>query len=410
LGASAGGLSALTQLISKLPPRPGLALVVIQHLDPLHESRLPDLLRQQTDMTVVDAAHGVTVRPDHVYVIQPNTSVAIADGVLSVTPRPDDRRPHYPIDHFLRSLATVQGPLAVGVILSGTGADGTLGICEIKAAGGLTFAQDEASAQHAGMPHSAIASGAIDLVLAPDAIAAHLATLKEHPFLSSASNGDPVADVARGDAADFQRVISALRTSSGVDFSHYRDTTIKRRTARRMLLRGFTSVPDYARFVERDRGESEALYRDVLINVTSFFRDPQMFEDLKTHVLPAIAAAKPDNPPIRVWVPGCSTGQEAYSVAMALIEYLDDVKGKRGIQIFATDLGDPAFLDRARAGVYPESIEAEVSPERLRRFFVKDDRSYRIHKSVRDLCVFARQNVTADPPFSRVDLVTCRTC
>ena len=183
VGASAGGLAALTQLLGALPPRPGLALVVIQHLDPKHQSRLNELLQTHTTMTVVDAGHGVKVAPDHVYVIQPNTSVAIADGVLSVTPRPDDRRPHYPVDHFFRSLAAVQGPAAIGVILSGTGSDGTLGICEIKAAGGLTFAQDEHSAQHAGMPQSAIASGAIDLVLPPDEIAPRLAAIRQHPYL-----------------------------------------------------------------------------------------------------------------------------------------------------------------------------------------------------------------------------------
>jgi two-component system, chemotaxis family, CheB/CheR fusion protein len=181
VGASAGGLSALTHLVEALPPRPGLALVVIQHLDPKHDSRLNELLQPHTEMAVVDARHGVKVAPDHVYVIQPNTSVAIADGVLSVTPRPEDRRPHYPVDHFLRLLASVQGPSAVGVILSGTGSDGTLGICEIKAAGGLTFAQDEHSAQHPGMPHSAIASGAVDLVLPPDQLATRLTAVTEHP-------------------------------------------------------------------------------------------------------------------------------------------------------------------------------------------------------------------------------------
>ena len=203
-------------------------------------------------------------------------------------------------------------------------------------------------------------------------------------------------------------MIAALRNSSGVDFSQYRDTTIKRRTARRMMLRGFTSPTDYAHFLERDHDEADALYRDVLINVTSFFRDPEMFEDLKRQVFPAIVNGKPDGAPIRVWVPGCSTGQEAYSIAIALLEFLDTARTRRSIQVFATDLGDPSFLERARAGLYPESIEAEVSAERLQRFFVKEERHYRIQKSVRDLCVFARQNVTVDPPFSRVDLVSCR--
>ena len=411
IGSSAGGLNALTHLLDALPPRPGLALVVIQHLDPKHESRLSELLKAHTAMAVVDAGHGVAVVPDHVYVIQPNTSVAIADGTLAVTPRPEDRRPHYPVDHFLRSLAAVQGPYAVGVILSGTGSDGTLGICEIKAAGGLTFAQDEHSAQHSGMPQSAIASGAVDLVLPPDEIAGRLSAIKQHPYLAAEGNGKPEdrgEPEERGEPEAFHRVIAALRTSSGVDFSQYRDTTIKRRTARRMMLRGFTSSREYAQFLERDREEAGALYRDVLINVTSFFRDPEMFEDLKRQVFPAIGNAKPDDQPIRAWVPGCSTGQEAYSIAMALLEFLDTAKTRRSIQIFATDLGDPALLDKARTGVYPESIEAEVSPERLRRFFIKEEHQYRVHKSVRDLCVFARQNVTVDPPFSRVDLVTCR--
>ena len=357
-------------------------------------------------MTVVDAVHGAKVAPDHVYVIQPNTSVAIADGVLSVTARPDDRRPHYPVDHFLRSLAAVQGPSAVGVILSGTGTDGTLGLCELKAAGGLTFAQNEESAQHAGMPNSAIASGAVDMVLPPDGIAAQLANLTQHPYLATPSG--PATDQPGGKPEDFQRVIAALRTTSGVDFSQYRDTTIRRRTARRMLLRGFKSVHEYAEFVAHDRAEADALYRDVLINVTSFFRDPEMFDDLKRLVFPAIVNAQPDGRPVRVWVPGCSTGQEAYSIAMALLEFLDTTPVKRSIQIFATDLGHPAALEQARAGLYPANIEAEVSPDRLQRFFTKEEHGYRIQKSVRDLCVFARQNVTADPPFSRVDLLTCR--
>lgn len=358
VGASAGGLSALTILLAALPPRPGIALVVIQHLDPKHESHLNQVLTPHTSMTVVDAGHGAKVAPDHVYVIQPNTSVAIADGVLTVTPRPDDRRPHYPVDHFLRSLAAVQGPSAVGVILSGTGSDGTLGVCEIKAAGGLTFAQDEQSAQHAGMPHSAIASGAVDLVLPPEEIAERLAAVRDHPFLSGAEDDSD----ARENPEPFQRVIVALRNSSGVDFSQYRDTTIKRRTARRMMLRGFTSTLEYAQFLERDREESEALYRDVLINVTSFFRDPQMFEDLKRQVFPTIVNGKSDGLPIRVWVPGCSTGQEAYSIAMALLESLDTAKTKRAIQIFATDLGDPRFLDRAPRGLLSGEHRGRTQP------------------------------------------------
>ncbi|HVQ41812.1 MAG TPA: CheR family methyltransferase, partial [Vicinamibacterales bacterium] len=363
------------------------------------------ILASRTSIKVVEAEHGTKVVPDQAYVIKPNTDVALTDGVLSVTPRHDDRRPHYPIDHFLRSLATVQGPRAIGVVLSGTGSDGTLGLCEIKAAGGLTFAQDESTAQHGGMPQSAIASGAVDLVLPPEQIATRLVDLRTHPLLQSPNGEDTFEPKAQN---EFQRVIAALRTTSGVDFSQYRDTTLKRRTARRMILRGFQSPADYAKFIERDPDEAEALYRDVLINVTSFFRDPGMFEELKQTVFPGIVRRQSQSQVFRVWVPGCSTGQEAYSVAIALLEFLGEEGIKRDVQVFATDVGDRLALETARAGVYPESIESEVSPERLRRFFTKDEHTYRIQKAVRELCVFARQNVTVDPPFSRVDLITCR--
>jgi two-component system CheB/CheR fusion protein len=404
IGASAGGIDALRRLVAALPKDPGLALVIIQHLDPHYESQLATILQGHSSLRFVDATQGVKVQKNHAYVIRPNTSVAIADGLLSVTPRPDDRRPHYPIDHFLGSLASVQGSHAVGVILSGTGSDGTLGLSEVKAVGGITFAQDDRSAQHGGMPMSAVASGAVDLVLPPEAIAEKLAALPAHPYLTpSAATATPP-----GEAEDFRQVIAALRQTSGVDFGQYRDTTIKRRTARRMLLRGFKSPRDYAQFLVRDPAEADALYRDVLINVTSFFREPKMFDELKQTVFPVLLRNRSEAEAIRLWVPGCSTGQEAYSLAIALLEFLDAANVKRDIQIFGTDLGDPMALDRARSGVYPQNIESEVSPERLKRFFTRTEGAYRIQKSVRDFCVFARQNLTVDPPFSRVDLVSCR--
>ena len=406
IGASAGGLSALTALLGALPAHPRLALVVIQHLDPGAESHLAELLQTHTTATVVDATHSARVKVDHVYVIRPNTNVALVDGMLSVTARPDTRLPHYPVDHFFRSLAQVQGGRAVGVVLSGTGSDGSLGLCEIKAAGGLTFAQDPRTAQHPGMPQSAQATGAVDLVLPPDEIGSHLATLARHPFVNSSTIVGALD--ARLQADEFHRVIGALHTTSGVDFSQYRDTTIRRRTARRMLLRGIKSPAEYAELVERDRAEADALYRDVLINVTSFFRDAEVFAEMKRTVFPKIVAHRRQGEPVRVWVPGCSTGQEAYSVAIALLEYMDDVQQPMPLQVFGTDMGDAAALDRARAGLYPESIETEVSPTRLGRYFAKEPGGYRVQRAVRDLCVFARQNITVDPPFSRVDLITCR--
>ena len=308
IGASAGGLTALNALLEALPAQAGLALVVIQHLDPSAQSHLTELLRGHTAMTVVDATHGAQVEANHVYVIKPNTDVAIADGVLSVTARPGSRLPHYPVDHFFRSLAQVQGGHAVGVVLSGTGSDGSLGLTEIKAAGGLTFAQDPRTAQHQGMPQNAVASDVVDMVLAPDQIAAHLAALAQHPYLNGTVA--EAIDQSHTHADQFHRVISALHNTSGVDFSQYRDTTIRRRTARRMLLHGIRSPAEYAELVERDQVEADALYRDVLINVTSFFRDAEVFAEMKRTVFPEIVARKRKGEPVRVWVPGCSTGQE----------------------------------------------------------------------------------------------------
>jgi two-component system, chemotaxis family, CheB/CheR fusion protein len=380
-----------------------VALVVIQHLDPRAESHLVALLSAHTSLTVVEAQHGARVQPEHVYVIQPNTSVAIADGVLSVTPRPDDRRPYYPVDHFFRSLAAVQGSLAVGLILSGTGSDGTLGALEIKAAGGVIIAQDERSAQHPGMPDSAVSAGVVDMVMTPVAMAAWLAALPETAALTTLRQ-EPSPD----DADHFRAVVVALRRTSGVDFGQYRETTLRRRTERRMLLRGIRSLTEYAAMIERDRAEAEALYRDVLINVTSFFRDPEVFEELEREIFPALIASQPESVPIRVWAPGCSTGQEAYSLAITLLDSLAVAGSVRPVQVFATDLGDQATLEKARLGVYPESIEAEVSAERLASYFVREQHHYRVAKRVRDVCTFARQNLMVDPPFSRVDLVSCR--
>lgn len=404
IGASAGGLEAFTQLLAHLPAHTGMAFVLVQHLDPRHESRLTDLLARGTPMPVVEATHGLVVEPDHVYVIPPNTSMAIAHGALQVTPRGKAPGLHLPVDHFLRALAQAQQAQAIGVVLSGTGSDGTLGIREIKAAGGITLAQEPGSARHDGMPSSAIGSGAVDVVLPPEGIARRLAEIGAHPDLAQG----PVEAHSPESEDHFARVLRAVRVATGVDFTQYRDTTIRRRVARRMALHGESSLASYAGRLSQDVPEVEALYRDLLIHVTSFFRDPALFEALKTGVFPQILKAKPADARLRLWVPGCSTGQEAYSLAIALWEFFDDAPLRRPFQIFATDLIDLGTLERARAGVYPESIEAELTPERLRRFFTKEDHHYRIDKAIRDCCIFARQNLTADPPFSHLDLVSCR--
>jgi two-component system CheB/CheR fusion protein len=339
-----------------------------------------------------------------VYVIPPKADIALAQGIIHLTPRPEDKRPHLPVDYLFRSLAEDQGGRAIGVVLSGTGSDGTQGVCEIKSVGGITFAQDEKSSTHSGMPRSAFDSGCVDFVLPPAEIAKRLAHIGGHPYMATAQ----AAEVEVPFDENYQKILTTIRSVTNVDFSLYRDTTIRRRILRRMALQSHRSLTDYARRLVSDRNEVDALYHDLLINVTSFFRDPEMFESLKTIAFPELLRGKAPGDAVRMWVPGCSTGQEAYSLAMALIEFCDDRPVRPPIQIFATDLSDQTALDKARAGLFPEGIEMEVSPERLRRFFRREEHAYRIDKSLRDLCIFARHNVTSDPPFSHLDLVSCR--
>ena len=408
VGASAGGLEALTELLSSLPENPGLAIVVIQHLDPRHETKLSSLLSRVTTIPVVEAVQDQVVRPDHVYVIPRNTTLTIAQGLLKLTPRDSSHGLHLPVDLFLKSLARDRQASAIGVILSGTGSDGTLGMEEIKAEGGITFAQDESSAKYKGMPESAARSGCIDLVLPPDQIARELVRIGQHPYVATEEQAAEKVGPISDEGVHFRKILDVLRSAFRVDFSGYRETTVRRRIMRRMVLHTKESLAEYSAHLKTDRAEVEALYHDILINVTSFFREPEVFEALKLTVFPEILAGKNPETPIRIWVPGCSTGQEAYSLAIALQEFLEHQTVRPPIQIFATDLSENTSLIKARLGVYPANIEAEVSPERLRRFFSKEQTAYRINKSVRDLCVFARQNVVADPPFSHLDLISCR--
>jgi two-component system CheB/CheR fusion protein len=403
VGASAGGLEAFSQLLTHLPEDTGMAFVLVQHLDPKHESRLRDLLAKNTRMPVLEAAQGLAVAPDHVYIIPPNTRMTVAGGILQLAPR--GASPHLPIDHFLQSLAEDRPAGALAVILSGTGSDGTLGLESIKGAGGITFAQDTPSAKYPAMPQSAVRGGCVDFVLTPEGIARELARIGRHPYLHPPS--PPANRPPPGAEDQFPRILALLRAAVGVDFSAYRSGTIHRRVLRRMMLAGKESLADYAGHLETDRSELAALFQDLLINVTRFFREPETFEALKRSVFPEILKQDPDMP-IRVWVPGCSTGQEVYSLAIVLLEFLRDQPVRPPIQIFATDLSETVALQKAREGVYPESIEGEVSAERLRLFFTKEDGKYRVGKAIRDICVFARQNVATDPPFSRVDLISCR--
>jgi two-component system CheB/CheR fusion protein len=403
IGASAGGLEAFTQLLSHLPEDTGMAFVLVQHLDPDHPSQLTSLLSRATTMPVREVKNGMGIEPNHIYVIPPNANMNLSASKLKLTPRGKSPVPH-PIDYFFCSLAKEQQSWAIGIILSGTGSDGAVGLKEIKGAGGITFAQDEKSARFSGMPLQA-AGDSVDFILPPEKIALELARIGRDPYLALPQKTQTEAAEA-ATAKDFRRTLALLRSHTGVDFSQYRDTTIKRRIQRRMLVRTRHKLADYIELLERDRAEISALFDDVLINVTSFFRDPEMFEALKSRIFPEILKNDPHT--IRVWIAGCSTGQEAYSLAIALLEFLEHRPNAPGIQIFATDISEAISIEKGRRGLYPESIESEVSPERLRRFFTKEDGSYRISKAIRDVCIFAKQNVTSDPPFSRMDLVCCR--
>ncbi|HXW13469.1 MAG TPA: chemotaxis protein CheB, partial [Terriglobia bacterium] len=403
IGASAGGLEAFTQLLAGLPRKSGMAFVLVQHLAPKHESALRELLSRATEIPVSEVVNGMAVQPDHVYVIPPNVNMGILNGYLHLMPRAP-AQPHLPINFFLTSLAEELGNRAIGVILSGTASDGSLGMKAIKAEGGITFAQDLKSARYNDMPRNAIATGCIDFVLPPDAIARELIQIVRHPYVRQTPEKDESSE--EGDN-ELRKVFALLRTATGVDFSQYKLTTIKRRIRRRMLLHKNQTLNDYVDFLQKSREELEALFQDILIHVTGFFRDPEVFEALKASVFPNLFKNRPNGAPLRIWVPGCSTGEEVYSVAICLLEALGEATKTEDVQIFATDISEVA-LEKARAGVYLEAITSEVSPERLRRFFVNTKQGFQINKGIRDMCVFARQDISKDPPFSRLDLISCR--
>ena len=382
-----------------------MGFVLVQHLAPRAHSMLPEILAKVTRMPVAEVQDGMRVEPNRIYVTPPDITMSLEQGVLHLAARIEPRGVHRPIDDFLRSLAQDQGSRAIGVILSGTASDGVLGLQAIKAEGGITFAQEVATAKYAGMPESAIAAGHVDFVLSPEKIARQLARLAHHPFVTA----PPAAREAElpQEEGVFNQILLLLKAATGLDFTHYKHSTIKRRINRRMMLQQMEKLEDYVRLLRENAEEVKSLYEDILINVTSFFREPEAFEALQQVVFPEIMRNRAEDEAIRIWVPGCASGEEAYSLAISLLEFLGDLAANVQVQIFATDIED-GVIDKARQGIYPEAISADVSPERLRRFFVKVPGGYQVSKTIRGMCVFARQNLIKDPPFSRMDLISCR--
>ena len=403
LGASAGGLEAFRDVLQNLAIDSGMAFVLIQHLSPQHPSQLTSLLARVTSMPVSEVQHGTRAEPNHVYIIPPNTLMTISQGVLELVPRPEGRSVPMPINHFLRSLAQDQKALAVGVVLSGTDSDGAQGLQAIREYGGIAIAQSEDSAKFAGMPHNAVEAGTVDLILPPGEIARALGRIGQRQLLKET---EPI-DTEPEDERSFNTILGLLRKATGIDFRGYQPATLHRRIARRTIVQRETGLAEYAARLEADHAELLALYEDILINVTSFFRDPDTFLALERKILPELLRNRSSDVGLRIWAPGCSSGEEVYSIAICLVEAVSKLPSPMPIQVFGTDLSE-RVLARARSAIYQTNQLAPVSADRRRQYFTQLENGYQVIKSIRELCVFARQNVCEDPPFSRLDLISCR--
>jgi two-component system CheB/CheR fusion protein len=406
IGASAGGLEALEQFLKNVPKNCGMAFVVVQHLDPTHKGMLVELLQRMTPMPVVQAKDRLRVERDSVYVIPPNKDMSLLHGFLHLLTQTSPRGLNLPIDFFFRSLAEDQQERAIGVILSGMGSDGTLGLRAVKEKAGAVFVQSLASAKFDGMPRSAIDAGLADVVAPVEELPAKIIAYREHAPHLRGPETVPLEDKTQ---SALEKVFVLLRSQTGNDFSLYKKSTIYRRVERRMGLHQIDSIAHYVRFLRENPREIDLLFRELLIGVTSFFRDPPAWEHLKKEVMPALLSTRATGGVLRAWVPGCSTGEEAYSLAIVFKEALEPLKPVRNIalQVFATDL-DRDAIEKARGGMYPANIAADVSPERLRRYFVQDERGFRVSKEIREMVVFAPQNLIMDPPFTKLDLLSCR--
>ena len=406
IGASAGGLEAFSQLLKALPNNVGMTYIYIQHLDPKHKSTLPEILSKYCTMPVVQVKQNMIIVPNQVFVIPPDKYLSIKGQKLILSQRKKTDGVYLPIDYFFQSLASEKKNKAIGIILSGTASDGTLGLKAIKAEGGVTFAQDEASAKYPGMPVSAVDSGNVDFVLPPDKIAIELLRIGKHPYIIYPSI-DVNKEAEPKEDGTLNQIFKKLRSVTDVDFSHYKLSTVKRRITRRMVLNKINNIENYLKFFKNDKNEVNELYHDLLINVTNFFRDKEVFKALAANIYPEIIENSSHDNPVRIWIPGCSTGEEAYSIAISFLEFLRKKSLNQNIQIFATDISESS-IEKARIGIYPESISKDLSKELLRRYFLKSGNSYQISKVIRELCVFAKQDITKDPPFSRIDLICCR--
>jgi len=403
IGASAGGLDAFRKFLHAIPADSGMAYVLVQHLDPKHESLLPELLQKVTVVPVIEISDDIEVQPDHIYVLPSNRMLVANDGILELTVRPEHQknRPHLPIDLFFTSLAEVHQAHAIGIVLSGTASDGTIGLRAIKDYGGITFAQEEATAAYSSMPNSAIQAGVVDFILSPEEMPQKILELTQR--MGRDTSDAPNLD--RQEETVFKQILALLRDRKGTDFTYYKQTTISRRILRRMALNKTSDLPAYLDYLSSSTLEQDILYQDMLIPVTNFFRDPQSFDQLCETVFPHILKNKPPGEPIRIWVAGCSTGQEAYSMAICFQEFLRDSTEK--VQIFATDLSEPAIA-KARTGIYSKTEVDSVDYERLQSFFTQSRGNYQVNKSIREMCVFAVHNFLKDPPFGKMDLISCR--
>lgn len=404
IGASAGGLEAMMELLKYLPADTGMAFIYVQHLSPDHKSMLTEILSKKTSMVVQEIDDMDKIKPNNVFVIPYNKGIEVTDGHIKLIPRSDSSAA-ISIDILFSSLAEAQKERVIGIILSGSASDGTVGMNNIKQQGGLTFAQDD-SAKFTSMPHSAIASGKVDFILSPKEIALELARLSKHPFVKSTAIKNGEEDLIEDNNLELKIILDLLHKETGVDFGAYKMNTVKRRIIRRMLLYKITILKEYAKLLTNKKEEIDILYQDLLINVTSFFRDTDTHKYLKETLFPKLLKKKSMGESLRIWVPACATGEEAYSIAMMLLEIQENKTTTVPIQIFATDLSIQA-INKARIGMYSKQELETVSPKRIQRFFVKTDGGYHVNKAVRDMCVFAPHNILRDPPFSRLDFISC---